>query len=124
LNYIAALHKNAARVADALEEFTALMENPQIGDDKWTIDVAAQLVIIQFAYDEAIEMNPPGSMVHIHYKYTQGMSNLNDATDLIASGIDNLDSSMIRQATYKIQSGTQYIEEATALLDDFKAAHQ
>lgn len=124
LNYIDALHNNAATVANALKEFTVLMKNPQIGNDEWTIDVAAQLVIIQFAYDEAIQMNPPESMAHIHYKYIQGMSNLNDATDLITSGIDNLDSSKIRQATNKIESGTQYIEEATALLNAFKAVHQ
>jgi len=123
-SYASALQDNVNMVANALKELASLMTEFQIGNDEWTLDVATQLVIIQLAYDEAIQMNPPDSMAHIHYKYIQAMNDFNDATDLIASGIDNLDASMIEQATSKMQSGTEYLTEATDLVNAFKAAHK
>jgi len=123
-SYATAIQDNAYAVANVLEELSFLMTEPEIGNDEWTLDVATQLVIIQLAYDEAIQMTPPDSMAHIHYKYIQAMNDFNDATDLIASGIDNLDASMIEQATSKIQSGSQHLVEATDLVNTFIAAHK
>ncbi len=122
-DYISALLNNANTMDGALEEFSTLMIEPQIGIDKWTLDVATQLTIIRLAYDEAAQMNPPASMVNIHSKYMQAMNNFNDATYLIASGIDNLDIGMIEEATNKMELGAQYIEETADLIVAFRAAH-
>jgi len=123
-NYISAFQDNGATVGNAFEELSILMSNPQIGVDEWTLKVATQLTIIRLAHDEAIQMNPPASMVHIHSKYIQAMSEFNDATYLITSGIDNLDSTLLEEATNKMDEGTQYINEVTTLMEAFMASHK
>jgi len=123
-NYISALQDNSAAVGDAFEELSALMSNPQIGVDEWTLKVATQLTIIRLAYDEAKELNPPTSLSHIHSRYLQAMNKYNDATYLMASGIDNLDSTLLDEASNKMEEGAQYIDETTSLIEAFMAAHK
>ena len=123
-SYISALQDNSITVSNAFEELSTLMNNPQIGVDEWTIKAATQLTIIRFAYDEVKELNPPTSLSHIHSKYNQAMSKYSEATYLIASGIDNLDSALLDEATIKMEEGAQYINEVTALLQTFMANHR
>ncbi len=117
--YATTIAGHVSRVSDAMGRLSELMSNPQIGDDIWTIQVAAQLVTIQMLYDEAIEIDPPSSMAYIHNKYVQAMHHLDTATDLVTQGIDQLDANLINQATAEILSATQLMDETTQLIEDF-----
>lgn len=123
-SYISFLRSNANTMDDALEEISTLMIAPQIGVDEWIFNVANQLNIMRFAHDEVSQLNPPTSMAHIHSKYMQAMNNFNDATYLLASGIDNMDVDKIEEATAKMELGAQYIEETADLLVAFTATHK
>ena len=122
-NYSTTIVDHSSTVGEALTKLGDLMGEPQIGNDEWTLDVATQLVIIQLGYDETLEMEPPSSMADIHYHYTQAMWHYDRATDLIAEGIDTMNVDLINQAGSEMEAGTEYINEATRLLSDFKAAH-
>jgi len=121
-NYAATMEDHALRVAEALDELSALMANPQIGYDEWTIDVAIQITIIRLLYDEAQEIEPPNSMAAIHYNYMQAMWHYDRSMDLIVEGTDTLNANLISQATSELELGGDYIEEAIRLLSDFIAA--
>jgi len=122
-NYFTGLTKNSNTVSEALTEFGNLTQNPQIGNDDWTVKVAIQLVTIQTAYEEVIKMNPPNSLREIHNEYVQAISCYNDMTYLFAQGIDNNDPELIGKATQKIEEGTELINEVTAAVNKFKIAH-
>lgn len=121
--YANTIADHSMRVGEAFNEFSNLMSNPQIGDEEWTIKAATQLVIIQALYDEAMEIDPPSSMAHIHYKYVQAMQHYDTATDLIAEGIDTLNIDLINQAVAEIDLGNQLVSEATQLTNEFLATH-
>ena len=121
--YTITIADHSSKASEALYELSALMSNPLIGDDEWTLNVAVQLVTIQALYDEAIEINPPSSMTNIHYKYVQAMKHFESATQLIAQGIDELDANLINQATAEMNLGGQLIDEATELIEEFTMTH-
>jgi flagellar basal body-associated protein FliL len=106
-------------MSKALTELHDLLQNYQLGNDEWTINVATQLAIIRMVYDDAMTLEPPNSMVEIHYKYVQGLKHYHTMTDLLARGIDELDVNLIEQAATEMDTGTDYITEATNLVNDF-----
>lgn len=122
--YATTVADQTVTVGGTLAELGELFRNPQIGNDQWTLQVSVQLVTIRMAYDEAMELDPPSSMAEIHLKYTQAMSHLNDATYLITRGVDELDPSLIDEASQKIHTGGQLIEETTRLVVEFGEAHK
>jgi len=122
-NYIIIIEDQATTVGQAFNELGALLQNPQYDNDEWTLKVATQLVIIRTAYDEAMQLDVPDSMAHIHLKYTQGMKHYNSSTYLLAQGIDNLDANLVEEAGREMDTGAQLILEAADLKDEFRHAH-
>ena len=115
--YAELITDHSSEVAEALLQLTSLMSDPQIGNDEWTIDMAVQLVTIQLLYAEVLEIDPPSSMSDIHYKYVQAMWHFDNATNLIAQGIDQLDADLLDQANLEIVSAIELLEEATGLVE-------
>jgi len=118
-NYATTIANQAEGLSTAFTKLGDLLQNYQFGNDEWTINVAAQLVIIRTIYNEAMAMEPPSSMAEIHYKYIQGLKHYYTMTDLFTKGIDQLDSSLIEQATTEMYKGMDYIQEATTLITEF-----
>ncbi len=117
--YAAAIADHAYRVSDTITQLSELMINPQMGNDTWASQVKAELATIQSLYDEVTQMSTPVSMVGIHYTYLQAMSLYQAASQSIAQGIDELDVNLINQAIAEINAGTQLLNEAIALLNEF-----
>jgi flagellar basal body-associated protein FliL len=117
--YALAVVDQSTTMSTALTELVDLLQDYRLGDDEWTINVATQLATIRIVYDEAMALEPPNSMVDIHYKYVQGLKHYHTMTDLLARGIDELDVSLIEQAATEMNTGTDYITEATNLVNDF-----
>ena len=121
--YATTIADHSSRVGKAFDELSELMSNPRMGDDEWTFAVAAQLATIRVLYEEVMEIDPPASMAHIHYKYVQSMKHYETATYLIAQGIDELDARLIDQATAEFYTGAQLVNQATELTEEFIEAH-
>lgn len=122
--YISFLQDNSNTVSNALEELITLMDEFEIGIDEWTPNMAIQVDIIQNAYSEASQVNPPTSMAHIHSKYVRAMSDFSDSAYLWYQSLNSLDTTMLDEAKAKFESGLQYFEEFADLLVAFKASHQ
>ena len=122
--YAASVADQSNTLSEAFYDLSELTSNPQIGNNDWTVSVVIQLLTIQELYDKAMDLDPPNSMAAIHLKYIQAMDNYNDATYLFAEGVDELDASLIDEATQKMNTGRQLINEATQLINDFMEAHK
>lgn len=123
ISYASEMATHSNDVSDAMYELSNLMDYPNIGDSTWTINVAAELATIQLLYDDALEIDPPSTMAHIHTKYILAMGCYNDATNYLAQGIDEMDTTLIDTATNKLVLGTTYMNEATSLMDEFNEEH-
>jgi len=122
-NYATTIADHSSQVGEAMSNLSILLANPQIGYDEWTIDVAVEVTVIRLLYEEAQEIEPPSSMAHIHENYIQAMWHYNRAMDFLVEGIDTLDADLIDQATSELETGTEYIDEATEQTEDFVASH-
>ena len=122
--YLTYIEGHADGMSYALGELGRLLQDPQIFDDDWKIEVVIYMALIQFGYEEAQAADCPSSMSHIHSKYIQGLSHLNTAMDLIAEGIDYLDVDSLNRATTEMTTGGVLIEEAARLKTEFVLAHK
>lgn len=117
--YASIVSEQSKRLSESVTKLGSLLKNPEFYNDAWKVNVAAQLVTIHSIYDGAVALEPPSSMAEIHYKYVQALKHYDTAADLLAKGIDQLDSSLIDQATLEVYMGTDYLDEATNLAIDF-----
>ena len=113
-------------MADAAFEMSGLffevVDNPLLLlADGWTIQMAAQLVIMRVTYDEASAATPPESMRTIHQKLVEALSKANDATEFIAQGIDNVDADLLEQGTTFFIAASDDLAELPELIDEFAA---
>ena len=122
-DYATTMAEHSSSVGEAMSNLSDLMGNPQIGYDEWTIDVATEVTVIRLLYEEVQEIEPPSSMADIHYNYVQAMWHYNRSMDLLVEGIDTLNPDLMDQAISEIEMGTEYLNEAIELTEDFIAAH-
>lgn len=104
--------------AEATADLTALLEFPLFGNDEWTSDVAVTLVLIQMAYDAALEISPPPSLRNVHGTWLAGLQRCSQAAGMIASGIDSLDIRELDRAIELQLECTLLIMEANRLLGE------
>ena len=123
ITYAVTIADHAYKVSDAMYNLSDLMENPQIGDDEWTFEVAVEIATIRLLYDEAMDIDPPSSMSNIHNKYVQAMHHLDKASGYLTQGIDELDPDLINQSIEELIISGQLLDEATQLIDEFTEAH-
>ena len=118
--YLGKLNKNSTAVGDALIKLGDQMQNYEPDSDEWIIKTAAQIVIVQSAYEEAKEFNPPASMDEIHDKYIEALSHFDQATRLLTEAIDNVDVTSLEQSMEELEAGNVLILEATEMINNFK----
>ncbi len=122
-NYLTSISEISSTLINSLGEYSSLVQNYQTGDDAWTLQVVAQMVIIRGEYEKTVNLVPPDSLTNVHNKFYSGMSCFNDMTYLFTEGADNMDPDLINEATVKVNEGKEYIVEAIGLMNDFNAAH-
>lgn len=108
-------------IGSAMAEFGDLFAAPELFSDEWIIDVAIQLAILRLAYDDATALDPPQSLAAVHGSYISAITKLNDATFLIAEGIDNIDADSINEAANLMVEATTDINTGTDQIVGFAA---
>jgi len=97
-----------------------LFENPQYGNDEWSIALVVELALWQQSYQAAAALEPPPSMADIHSLTVEALGLYSDAADDIATGLDSFDPALLNQAVNKMQQGGELINQANDLLDEFR----
>lgn len=100
--YAVQLQEQMGRLSDAMGTFSELMGNPDVGNESWMIDVAVQLVAIRQAHAALLAIDAPDGWQEIHSLTISATGSCNDATYLVAAGIDALDVGLLQQATAQI----------------------
>jgi len=119
LSYAATIGEQVTTVDRALIELGQLMQSPQYGTEDWILQTASRLATIWTACNKTMELEPPESMAHIHYKYVQSMKHFDTMTELLAHGIDESDPDLLNEAIAEMETGAQLIDEANKLMEEF-----
>ena len=119
LSYAATIGEQVTTVGRALTELGQLLQSPQYGTEEWVLQTATRIATIWTSCNKTIELEPPDSMAHIHYKYVQGMKHFNTTAELLAHGIDESDPDLLNEAMAEMETGAQLIDEANKLMEEF-----
>ncbi len=118
LAYVLGTGEKMQTMGSALSSISELMQNPQFGNDEWTIDVALQVVTVQQVHKELTEMDVPPEMSEIHEAVLDGTADCNEAMDYLVSGLDNgnIDdvntaATLMAQCGNKMQKPTTMMQE-------------
>lgn len=104
----------------SLNRFAGLSQNPRIGDDDWTISVAAELATWKVTYQAAQQMDVPPAFADVHAVYLERLGYIASAGDDIATGLDTFDVTLLNQAAASLTLGTERITEANRLLTELR----
>ena len=118
--YLESVRGQSEDLSDAFRQIGELAGNPRLFSDDWILNMAVQLAIIQVLYNEASALNPPPSLQPVQEAYFEGLSKANDATFLVAEGIDHLDTQPFLEATGLMEDVTVDIGRATRLILEFQ----
>jgi len=121
-NYATTFLDHGNRYTEELGILGGLLVEAEIENEEWRADVDTQIATLGLLYDEALEIEPPSSMTHIHDKYLQAMYHFDTAMDLLTEGIDTENPDLLDEAVLEIELGNEDFEECTTLYDDFIAA--
>ena len=103
-------------VAHSLSRIGELTDNPQPWSDSWITQMGAQFAAIRVSYERAQRLEPPPAFADVHPVWLDALRLLDEATYLLADGIDNRDPDLIGQAAETINEATARIQEASALM--------
>lgn len=103
-------------VVQSLQRIGELTDNPQPWSDSWVIQMAAQFAAIRACYQDAQQLDVPPAFADVHPIWLDALRLLDEATYLLADGIDNRDPDLIGQAAETINEATARIQEASSLM--------
>lgn len=103
-------------VVQSLQRIGELTDNPQPWSDSWVIQMAAQFAAIRACYQDAQQLDVPPAFADVHPIWLDALRLLDEATYLLADGIDNRDPDLIGEAAETINAATARIQEASALM--------
>lgn len=111
--YCLEIAANSSKIGDALTKLANAIRKPQMNEQVWVLEVAAQLVIIEGSIKEARQIEPTPKMQSVHTKYMSALDNFQYVVDNLPKGIDNLDTKIIDSCAENLQLGTQHLIEAS-----------
>ncbi len=121
--YITTITDHSSRAIAAVILLSELLADLQIDNDAWVSQATAQTETLQSLYDEMEQVSIPYSMFIIHYNYVYALGAYKSAAEAIEQGIADQDISSIQQSVSLMNSGTNLLSEAIAMLNEFIAEH-
>lgn len=110
--YIDAVMPIISTMSDSLGTFSELSQNPQFGDDDWTLNVAAQLAVWRVSYDNANAIVPPPTFVDLHSLLLESLRLYSEASYDIATGLDNFNVAAMEAGANKMLMASDYLDQA------------
>ncbi len=84
-------------------------------DDNWKINLAANMAIVKLQGQQFRKLQPPARFSEFHKETVNATNHMDKAIDLLAAGINNLDSNKLDQANHELDLATQSVDQAVKL---------
>lgn len=122
--YATTLARQSTLVIASLRRVDTLFENPRIGDEGWTNQLAAELTLWQILNREAQEIDPPPAFDEVHTTYLDALELLDNAASDIFSGLSGGNQDRITEGTRSIEQAVGRLGEASSLVDELAAERE
>lgn len=119
--YRTALSQQSHSLGQSLHRFALLAGSPRIADQKWRIDVAAELATWRIAYEEAQRFTPPSKWTAVNQCYCESLRTLNEGGKKFAQGIDHYDARSVKDGTALFNKAISEIDVCTAQIQVLNA---
>jgi hypothetical protein len=114
--YASEINAPFSQLVSAMGESSRLLGTPDIANDRWKMSLATQLYLITDAHDRLMGVIPPAATAGVHASLTAATKQCSDATDRLATGIDNFDTGALREAMQLMQQCTAGLNTAESQL--------
>ncbi|HFK1450011.1 hypothetical protein [Bacillus pacificus] len=117
-NYRSAYAIHSKKLTDSLNQTGNLLVNNKIGDEEWTIKLAASLIMLQ-----DVTQNPPNAQVPDKFKevnslYLQALEKFNQSAKLTPEALDEGNTNKMQRATNLMNDGGEILKSANSLLKE------
>lgn len=117
-NYRSAYATHSKKLTDSLNQTGNLLVNNKIGDEEWTIKLAASLIMLQ-----DVTQNPPNAQVPDKFKevnslYLQALEKFNQSAKLTPEALDEGNTKKMQRATKLMNDGGEILKSANSLLKE------
>jgi micrococcal nuclease len=114
--YVVTVADYVETLGNSFGRFGALMQDPRLYEDDWTIAVATELATWKFINAEVGRLSAPPAFAEVHALLLTGLANYAAAADQIAYGLDYFDIGALEYALILIEDGNASVEQAGDLL--------
>lgn len=99
---------------DGMSQLGTLLSNANYTDQTWRLQVATAMGMIRAAHETLVDMTPPVDMQALHLRIIDATEDCSDATQLLARGLDNIDSALVSEAGTLVNRCTDKMNALTA----------
>ncbi len=118
--YQLAMMQQGAEWTKAFQEFGELMGSTELFSDRWNLNVVVNLATMKGLIKGARDLSPPDRYKQINDTYMLAIDDFEWMVINLPEAIDNRDIELVNKCKDKIESGTVYVTQATALIKEIK----
>ncbi|OQR56565.1 hypothetical protein CDB3_12190 [Bacillus sp. CDB3] len=117
-NYRSAYAIHSKKLTDSLNQTGNLLINNKIGNEEWTIKLAASLIMLQDVTENPPNVQVPDKFKEVNSLYMQALEKFNQSAKLTPEALDEGNTSKMQKATNLMNDGGEILKSANTLLKD------
>ncbi|ASI80804.1 hypothetical protein LKL98_17045 [Bacillus pacificus] len=117
-NYRSAYATHSKKLTDSLNQTGNLLINNKIGNEEWTIKLAASLIMLQDVTENPPNVQVPDKFKEVNSLYMQALEKFNQSAKLTPEALDEGNTNKMQKATNLMNDGGEILKSANTLLKE------
>ena len=117
-NYRSAYANHSKKLTDSLNQTGNLLINNKIGNEEWTIKLAASLIMLQDVTENPPNVQVPDKFKEVNSLYMQALEKFNQSAKLTPEALDEGNTNKMQKATNLMNDGGEILKSANTLLKE------
>ncbi|MCC2419105.1 hypothetical protein OCD90_02760 [Bacillus pacificus] len=117
-NYRSAYATHSKKLTDSLNQTGNLLINDKIGNEEWTIKLAASLIMLQDVTENPPNVQVPDKFKEVNSLYMQALEKFNQSAKLTPEALDEGNTNKMQKATNLMNDGGEILKSANTLLKE------
>ncbi|EMY8531884.1 hypothetical protein V8T54_000944 [Bacillus paranthracis] len=117
-NYRSAYATHSKKLTDSLNQTGNLLINNKIGNEEWTIKLAASLIMLQDVTENPPNVPVPDKFKEVNSLYMQALEKFNQSAKLTPEALDEGNTNKMQKATNLMNDGGEILKSANTLLKE------
>ncbi|MCU5375967.1 hypothetical protein OCA08_02235 [Bacillus cereus] len=117
-NYRSAYATHSKKLTESLNQTGNLLVNNKIGNEEWTIKLAANLIMLQDVTENPPNAQVPDKFKEVNSLYLQALEKFNQSAKLTPEALDEGNTNKMQKATNLMNDGGEILKSANSLLKE------